>query len=159
MNRIIIIGLLLGLFFQCQSQNRAFETKNIIGEWEYESHISRNVGRYGPEEVKSLKYSVLCIMKDKIYFKDILFIDTCFYSELHRRAFFDRKEKMPSYIIDGPLAVKYSREQLNEIEVIDLNCKYNCLGSLYFKHDTLILNSCGGITLFLTKIPSEYKNK
>ena len=130
-------------------------SQRILGIWKYESHLYRKVGRYGKNEVDSIKSSLLYFNKDKVYFKDIKFIDTCFYTELKPKAFFDREDKEVSYFQDGPLAVKYSREKLSKFTWIDLNCKENGFGTFYLNGDTLILKSLGGVTFFFTKNTSD----
>jgi hypothetical protein len=130
-------------------------SKQILGKWEYKSHLYRKVGRYGQKEVDAIKSSILYFNKDKVYFTNIKFIDTCIYSELLPKAFFDREDKDVSYFQDGPLAVKYSKEELGKFIWIDLNCKDNGFGTFYLNADTLILKSTGGITFFFTKKISE----
>lgn len=90
-------------------------------------------------------------MNDKIYFKDISFIDTCHYSTFQPKAFFDRENKKPHYLLDGPLAIKYTEKQLGKFIRIDINCKTNDFGTFYLNADTLILDSNGGVTIFFTK--------
>lgn len=137
-------------------------TKKVLGKWQYGSFTYRGVGRYGQKEVDSIKSSVLCFNKNKIYFTNLKFIDTCFYSELQPKAFFDREYKKPHYLLDGPLALKYTEQQLGKFIRIDINCKENGFGTFYLNGDTLILNSTGGITFYFTKIKSgrspEYLN-
>jgi hypothetical protein len=127
----------------------------IMGKWKYVSFAYRGVGRYGQKEVDSVKASELCFNKDKVYFTKLNFIDTCFYSELHPASFFDREYKKPHYLLDGPLALKYTEQELSKFIRIDLNCKENGFGTFYLNKDTLILNSTGGITFYFTKIKSE----
>lgn len=74
-----------------------------------------------------------------------------FYSELHPKAFFDREDKHSHYLLDGPLAIKYSEEQHSKFIRIELNCEPNSFGTFYLNGDTLILNSTGGVTFFFTK--------
>ena len=132
-------------------------TQQILGKWKYATHLYRKVGRYGPKEVDAIKSSLLCFVKDKVYFTNLTFIDTCFYSELHPKAFFDREDKEPSYFSDGPLAIKYSKEQLSKFIRIDLNCKSNGFGTFYLNADTLILKSTGGgVTFFFTKSKADH---
>ena len=126
-------------------------TQLIFGKWKYESHIYRKVGRYGSKEVDSFKSSLLYFCKEKVYFANVTFIDTCFYSEMHLKAFFDREDKESSYFMDGPLAIKYSEEQLSKFIRIELNCAPNGFGTFYLNADTLILDSNGGVTFFFTK--------
>lgn len=125
--------------------------QDIIGKWKYDSHLYRKVGRYGPREVDQIKSSRLVFMKDKVYFTNISFIDTCRYSKLEPQAFFDREDKESSYFLDGPLAIRYTKQQLSKFVRIDLNCKSNGFGTFYLNADTLILNSNGGVTFFFTK--------
>jgi len=126
-------------------------SEQLLGQWKYESFLYRGVGRYGKKEVDAIKSARLCFNKDKIYFTDVTFIDTCFYSDLHSAAFFNREFKQSHYLLDGPLAIKYSEEQLSKFIRIDLNCKENGIGTFYLNRDILILNSTGGVTFFFTK--------
>ena len=124
----------------------------VLGKWQYESHVYYSVGRYGPKEVDPIKSSLLCFTENKIYFTNANFIDTCFYSELQLKGFFDRDYKKPHYLLDGPLAIKYSEEKLSKFIWLDFNCKPNGFGTFYLNGDTLILKSTGGVTFFFTKI-------
>lgn len=144
-----IFGILLCP--NCSSQN-AIGSKEIIGNWVYSSHIYRTVGRYGPKEVDSIKSSLLCFTENRVYFNDIKFIDTCYYTRLQLNKFFERENKEPNYFQDGPLALKYSREQLSKFIRIDLDSKRNNFGTFYLNRDTLILNTFGGVTLFFIKV-------
>lgn len=152
----LVVFLSIGILF-CQfssSQDLDF-SRQVLGKWKYEKHMYRKVGRYGKEEVDAIKSSRLCFMKDKVYFKDLTFIDTCFYSHIQPKAFFDRQDKEVSYFLDGPLAIKYSNQQLSNFIHIDLNCHPNGFGVFYLNADTLILNSTGGVTFFFTKSKTE----
>ena len=149
--KLIIVLLFFILCYQFSFSVGPDIKQQVLGKWKYESHLYRKVGRYGPKEVDPIKSSVLCFMKDKIYFTDIAFIDTCFYSQLEPKAFFDREDKESSYFLDGPLAVKYSEKQLSKFVWIDFNCKSNDFGTFYLNADTLILNSTGGVIFFFTK--------
>jgi hypothetical protein len=145
--------LLFFCAFYCQQSwaNEPIKIQRLIGTWKYVSHEYRKVGRYGAHEVDEIKSTLLYFGGHKIYFANISFIDTCFYTELIPRAFFDRNEKKPSYFMDGPLALKYTKQQLAQFTRIDLNCKKNDFGTFYLNADTLILNSYGGVTFFFTK--------
>ena len=149
--KYFIIPILFFLFVQYSFTDVNDIAQKILGKWKYESHLYRKVGRYGPKEVDPIKTSLLCFMKDKVYFTDVTFIDTCFYTQFHPKAFFDREDKESSYFLDGPLALKYSEQQLSKFIRIDLDCKSNGFGTFYLNADTLILNSTGGVTFFFTK--------
>ena len=123
----------------------------VMGKWKYELHLYRTVGRYGTKEVDEIKSSLLCFTENKIYFTNATFIDTCFYTELQPKAFFDRENKKSSYFLDGPLAIKYSEQKLSKFIRLDFNCKPNDFGIFYLNADTLILDSNGGVTFFFTK--------
>jgi hypothetical protein len=152
----LFIFFFLGILFcQFSSSNDPDISIQIRGKWKYDSHIYRNVGRYGPKEVDLIKSSLLCFTKDKVYFTDVTFIDTCFYSELHAKAFFDRESKESSYFLDGPLAIRYTEQKLSKFVRIELNCKPNGFGTFYLNTDTLILDTTGGITFFFTKSKSD----
>ena len=148
---ILFIGI---LYCQSSTSKEPDIAKKVLGNWRYDHHIYQKVGRYGAEEVDSIKSSLLCFKKDKVYFTNLTFLDTCFYSELHPKAFFDREDKEPSYFSDGPLAIKYTEQQLSKFIRIDQNCKY--FGTFYLNADTLILDSTGGVTFFFTKSKADH---
>lgn len=154
-SKLFIFLLVTILFCQFILPDEPDISQKILGKWKYESHIYFRVGRYGPKEVNPIKSSLLCFRKDKVYFTDIKFIDTCYYSNLQPKAFFDRENKKSSYFLDGPLALKYTEQQLSKFIRIDLNCKDNGFGIFYLNADTLILDSNGGVTFFFTKTLSD----
>lgn len=148
----LFIGILFCQFSFSQGPD---PSRQVLGKWKYEKHIYDPVSRYGKEEVEAIKSSRLCFMKDKIYFTDLTFIDTCFYSELRLKAFFDKEFKEPDWRRDGPVALKYTEKQLSNFTRIELNSNRNHIGVFYLNADTLILNSSGGVTFFFTKSKSE----
>ena len=154
----LFVYMLLGIL-SFLSQILPILLNRYRGNGQFGSFTYRNVGRYGQKEVDSIKSSVLCFNKDKIYFTNLKFIDTCFYSELQPKAFFDREDKDVSYFQDGPLSVKYSMEKLSKFFWFNLNCRKNGFGSFYFNGDDLILKSLLGLTFFFTKKTSDQSNK
>ena len=67
-----------------------------------------------------------------------------------------------SYFQDGPLAVKYSEEQLSKFIWIDMETKYkkfDHFGIFYLNQDTLVVQSTGGVTFFFTKVPERPEKK
>ena len=150
--KLIVFILPVILLLLSNSFQEPGTSDRVLGKWQYESHIYRGVGRYGEKEVDAIKTSVLNFDKDKIYFNDVTFIDTCFYTEFLQKAFFDRDYKSSHYLLDGPLAIKYSEEQLSKFIWLDFNCQQNGFGTFYLNVDTLILNSTGGVTFFFTKV-------
>ena len=80
----VILLLLLNSFYESGISDR------VLGKWKYVSHLYRGVGRYGQEEVVTIKTSFLNFEKNKIYFSGVTFIDTCFYTEVLPKSFFDR---------------------------------------------------------------------
>lgn len=153
--KIFIFTFIGILFCQFSFSNEPDISQQILGKWKYTTHLYRNVGRYGQVEVDAIKSSLLCFRKDKVYFTNVTFIDTCFYSELHAKAFFDREFKESSYVLDGPLALRYTEQKLSKFVRIELNCHPNGFGTFYLNADTLILNSFGGVTFFFTKSQSH----
>jgi hypothetical protein len=152
---LVLIGILC---FQFSFSQTPDPSRQVLGKWKYEKHIYDPVSRYGKDEVEAIKSSQLCFLKDKVYFTDLAFIDTCFYSEIHPKAFFDNEFKKPDWRRDGPVALKYTEKQLSNFIRIDLNCNRNHLGCFYLNADTLILNSSGGVTFFFTKSKSTQTN-
>ena len=153
--KFFIVIFLCLLFLQFSVSDQPEISQRILGKWKYESHIYYRVGRYGTKEIDPIKSSWLCFTENKIYFTNVTFIDTCIYSELQPKGFFDRTNKKSSYFLDGPLAIKYSEEQLSKFIWLDFNCKPNGFGTFYLNGDTLILKSLGGVTFFFTKIKAE----
>lgn len=149
---IIILGFVL---IESQSQTKSYQPVQIFGKWKYAFHKFRNANRFGNEEVNAIKASVLNFTKDKIYFNDITLIDTCFYTDIQFKSFFDRDDKESSYFHDGPLALKYSKEQLSRFIWIDFKSDKNRFRTFYLNADTLILNSIGGPTFFFTTDPDK----
>ena len=147
---LFILPVILLLLFNSFQEPGIYD--RVLGKWKYQSHLYRKVGRYGSKEVDAIKSSLLGFTENKIYFTNATFIDTCFYSELSPKAFFDREDKESSYFLDGPLAIKYSEEKLSKFIRLDFNCQPNGFGTFYLNGDTLILKSTGGVTFFFTKI-------
>ena len=150
--KLIVFILTVILLFLSNSFKEPGISDRFLGKWKYASHIYRGVGRYGQKEVDAIKTSVLNFDKDKIYFNDVTFIDTCFYTEFLQKTFFDRDYKSSHYLFDCPLAIKYTEDQLSKFIRLDFNCQPNGFGTVYFNEDTLILNSTGGVTFFFTKL-------
>ena len=146
---------LLLFFFSCaNAQNNSNSNEYIYGKWKYVKHLNWRASRYGNKEIESIKHDTLIINEKRIYLKKSKFIETCSYSNIKFSYFFDREDKEPNVIEDRALAIKYTKEQLSLFRKIETNCGQDiCLSVLYLKQDTLILNYCGGITVFLIKIP------
>ncbi len=144
----------------CQSQKNlgTGTPQNIYGKWRYVKHYWWKSSKYGIEEVQAIKSSCLTIEKDRIFFDSLIFADTCRYSEIKFRKFFNNAENKSEYSEDYQfMLIKYKIKELNLIQRIEFNCQYNCLGNLYLKQDTLILNFCGGITFYFLKEKNEIK--
>ena len=151
-NRLAIVSILVLLSLcSCLAQSNKGDANKIIGKWKYAKHFNWRVTSYSEKQLTLFKSSILHIEGSKLYFDRLRFIDTCRYSNVRYSGFFDRKEKEPNVIEDRAMAVKYTKEQLSTIKKIDFDCD-NCLGTLYLKNDTLILNYCGGYTFFMTRI-------
>ncbi len=166
---ILFVGLFLLSFCTNQAQDTVSLTDQIYGQWKYENHLWWEYGKYTQNEVDSFKCSILQISRDKIYFEDVIFVDSCSFSEasIKTSKLLDRTNEEYHWFEEGsvqllptrytgPLVLQYSKKELKKIDKIDLGCGYD-LSILYLKSDTLILNYLGGITLFMTKAHSKPK--
>ena len=149
---ICIIMVISGV----QSQNNT--STNIFGSWKYVKHESWRVTKYSNKDINSVRKSVLNIDKNKVYFVGpaSLLIEPCAYNKMSFKKFFDRDEPEPDVSEDRMLAVLYTKKELEKFVRIELHVDYNCLETMYLKRDTLILNYCGGVTFFLTKIKTSF---
>jgi hypothetical protein len=173
-NNILIVGLLM--LCSCKNQAQPYqlskEPYNIVyGQWKHVYHEWHQYGKLNTVQVDSLKHVLFKIGKDKAYFENISFIDTCSFStsDIKISKLFDKANKWEySWYEDGeqfllrpkdvgPLIYRYTKEELSEINKIELGCEYG-VGILYLKQDTLILNYIGGVTLFMTKQPYAFES-
>jgi hypothetical protein len=152
---------LLICFFQSRAQQpNTFAANYIYGKWKYINHYWWSASKFGNKEMDSIKISTLTIKKNKTYFDRIKFVDTCSFNKVQIKNFFPGKNNESDFSEDYQfMLLKYSTEQLNSVKRIELNCQYNCLGYLYLKQDTLILNFCGGSTIYLLKENKNSKKK
>jgi len=148
---LVTICVILGIS-SIQSQNNT--TAIILGSWKYVKHESWRVTKYSNKDINSVRKSVLNIDKNKVYFVGpaSMLIKPCTYNKMSFKKFFDRDEPEPDASEDRMLAVLYSKKELEKFIRIELHVDYNCLETMYLKKDTLILNYCGGVTFFLTRI-------
>lgn len=140
---------------QEQVENKNTNNRNtLIGQWVCkESALYRNT-KFSKLEINEVINSKIIFTEKSVYFEDFSNIDTCYYSDIHYSKYFDgRSPKESSYIMDGPLAVKYYDKELKKIEKLNLIGPedYSCLRELYLNRDTLIINHCGGVTLYYVK--------
>jgi len=151
---LVTICVILGVG-GIRSQNNT--TTNILGSWKYVKHESWRVTQYSNKDINCVKKSVLIIDRNKVYFVGpaSLLIEPCTYNKMSFKKFFDRDEPEPDVSEDRMLAVLYSKKELEKFVRIELHVDYNCLETMYLKKDTLILNYCGGVTFFLTRIKTN----
>ena len=126
----------------------------IKGDWKYVRHLTWSATEYGPKQVNTVKASVLHVENNRIYFTGPAskLIESCTFSKSQVGTFFDREEKDPEVFEDRSMAIAYTKEQLATFRRIELNCaEDNCLGTVYYRQDTLVLNYCGGITFYFRK--------
>ena len=152
--RCFIIVMLLFLFSACgNAQKKSDSNDFIFGKWKYVKHFNWRATRYGDKEIQSIKIDTLIIETNKIYFAHSKFVEPCTFSNIWYKSFFDRDDKEPNVVENRALAMKYTKKELNTFKRIETNCDpYNCLGILYLKQDTLILNYCGGGTFLMLKV-------
>ena len=150
----LIIGCLVFLSVGCANSQNKSDSKNfLIGKWKFVKYFDWQATEFGNKEIQSIKKDTLIIEPNKIYFLRSKFIEPSNYSKILFVNFFDGRDKKPNVMEDRALAIKYSKEQLGTFKRIEVNGDpYNCLNTLYLHQDTLILNYCGGITLFMLKL-------
>lgn len=167
-NSLLILAMMIAV--SCSSSTRSGDEKPrnverdtstnaqnpVLGNWVCVKELYRNVGRYGPKHVDSVKRSVLVIEKDKIYIPNFD-LDTLRYQSFAISGFFDDEDRNESsYVLDGPLAVHYWEDTLRKFKKIQFvgmraRDQYNCLNRMYLHHDTLIFSQCGGVTFFFVR--------
>ena len=148
--------ILFFFFINCYSQEKQkIPNDYIYGSWKFVKYWDWKAVSYDEKQLDSIKSSVLHIGKNKIYFEGLTFIDTCFYTEIQFKSFFDLQYTEPNVFTDRALAIEYSKDELSTIKRIETDCKSGTcyLGILYLKQDTLITNYCGNFTFLWTKIP------
>ncbi len=156
LKKIILLSILVTLFsFSRDLQINPSNNLNILGKWKYVKNIGF-VSNWNDYEIGLIKSSILHIEKDKLYFDSPAngITDTCFYKNISTPDFFDRYEKEPNIGDDRALALKYNKKELASIRRYEFECrdKNSCLGTVYLKDDSLILNSCGGLTIYMKKL-------
>lgn len=154
--------LALSFYLNCcaqkSNQKSDISSDSIYGQWTYVKHGWWQASKFGKEEVENIKLSILNVEKNRVYFANLKFIDTCKYSQIEYRNFFEEGKEKSSYSEDYQyMMLKYPKAELSKIQRVKLNCEYNCLGELYLKQDTLILNFCGGVTFYMIKTPDKTK--
>ena len=171
-NTSSLLFIVLLMLSSCKNQAQVLikdsdnSINQIYGQWKLEEDLWKQYTKYTKKQIDSLRTTVLKISRDKIYFENISFLDSCSFSSsnIKMTKLFDKKNSWEySWYEDGdkfllrpkdvgPLIYRYSKKELSTIDKIELGCEYG-LGILYLKEDTLILNYVGGVTLFMTKIP------
>jgi len=129
----------------------------IIGKWKYVKDLSF-ISCYSEYNLEDIRNSILHIEKDKVFFDSpagTSLFDPCNYQKISIESFSERDDPESNIYEARDLLIQYTKEEIMKLIIIKFNCKNNCLGSMYLKQDTLILNSCGGVTLFFIK----YKQK
>jgi hypothetical protein len=148
-NNILIVGLLM--LCSCKNQAQPYqlskEPYNIVyGQWKHVYHEWHQYGKLNTVQVDSLKHVLFKIGKDKAYFENISFIDTCSFStsDIKISKLFDKANKWEySWYEDGeqfllrpkdvgPLIYRYTKEELSEINKIELGAfeSYTGTGSI-----------------------------
>lgn len=169
--------LIVGLLILCSCKNQAQPTQStkelhnqIYGQWKYVHHEWHQYSKLTKEQVDSLTHALLIVSKDKAYFENIGFIDSCLFSnsDIKISKLFDKTNTWEySWYEDGerfllrpkdvgPLIFRYTKKELSQLDKIELGCEYG-ISIMYLKQDTLILNYLGGIVLFMTKLPYSTK--
>lgn len=145
----------------------------IYGQWEYANHLWHQYGRYSEKEhLNFFKKTILKIDRDKTYFKNINFLDTCFFSsvDIKESTYFKDNTEIDEWYGTGekvllsskevgPLPFYYTKKELINLKSIKIKGCYDRSPSLfYLKQDTLIVESLIGITLFMTKVAFAKKS-
>lgn len=175
-NTSSLLFIVLLMLSSCKNQaqvlikNSDNSINQIYGQWELKEDLWKQYTKYTKKQIDSLRTTVLKISKDKIYFENISFLDSCSFSssDIKLTKLFDKENYEYSWYEGGekfllrpkdvgPLIYRYSKEELSKIDKVELGCEYG-LSILYLKEDTLILNYVGGVTLFMTKVPFAKKS-
>ena len=164
------------VLFSCKEQaqtkvqdSRESFIRDIYGEWKYEKHLWHQYGRYTEKEhLDFFKKGVLRIEKNRIYLKNVPFIDTCFYSKKDINISTGFEKGLQGFSLDeiyrggekpmltekdiGILPFYFTKKGLIKLRFLEIKGCYDRSPSLfYFEKDTLIINSLKGITIFMTK--------
>ena len=164
MERKINVALfLLCLFFSfnvCADESKKFDINNIYGDWVYEKNTFWPLGKFGPDEINQIKAAILHVEKNQMYFSGIkephfeekYFIGKCSFSDIKYKDFFDQRHKTEDFYEDGGIALHLSSKELAPMKKVTLNCNDTCLGLIFMSDKNLILNYCGGATIYFKKI-------
>jgi hypothetical protein len=144
----LFLYLLISLQAGFNSSNTL--SSSFKGDWKYIKDFSI-ISIYGDTQLNYIKSSTLHIYKKKIYFDYPAnqIIDTCYFSKITIQNYGNYIDRL-GFVDERLLSIVYSKKELSDIEMIELNCKNTFLGKMYLKQDTLILN-CGGILIFMLK--------
>jgi hypothetical protein len=150
-NKVIFI-LTSVICLSCKAQQTdVIDISKLYGQWTPVKFGWWKQSKYTEEHVNQIIHSTLFIDRNKVYFDSLKFIDTCRYTKNQVFNFFNETGTESDYAEDYQyLFLKYQKSELNTIIRIELDCK-SCIGDLYIKGDTLILNFCGGVTFYFTK--------
>lgn len=150
-NKVVFI-LTFVICLSCQAQQpNSISLTNMHGRWTPVKFGWWQQSKYTEGQVQQIAHSTLCIESNKVYFDSLRFIDTCKYTDAQFLDFFNETGAESDYAEDYQyLFLKYMKSELGTIKRVELDCK-SCVGDLYLKGDTLLLNFCGGVTFYFTK--------
>jgi len=151
LSKVIILNMLL-FIGGCNLNTIGLQKdKSIEGQWRYAKYLEYHPTKYGIEELNNLKKSRLIITKNRLYYKNIHFVDSC--NDINWKC----EPYDTSYSESIQLEHFYSKVELSKIysfTPVDKTgewqgCFADC-AVFYLKQDTLI-NICGGYPIFLVR--------
>lgn len=147
---LFVLAFVMCLSCQAQQPN-TLSANSLHGRWTPVKFGWWNQSKYTEAQVQQIVHSTLTIESNKVYFDGLRFIDTCKYTHAKFLDFFNETGVESDYSEDYQyFFLKYMKSELSTIKRIELDCK-SCVGDLYLKGDTLLMNFCGGVTFYFTK--------
>ena len=123
---------------------------DISGDWKCVKFIDAGIQKYTLEQAGEIRKSILHIEDHTYYFKQVKFIDRCFFLGWKATPYSNMAEYVRS------LEAIYTKRQLKDLVLIDpvdkngdVACYNNCL---IFKKGSMLITICGGYTFYWKKI-------
>jgi hypothetical protein len=140
------------LFFSlnCASQEEPSTEISLTGVWKCVKHDYVGYQKFTLEQAEKIRASKLYIENNRLYYKDISFVEPCNFYKL-RISNYDTTN-----YYGNSLEFRYTKKELSKtklVEPINENGELSCFNNCSFfvlKQDTLI-NICGGYTYYLIK--------
>jgi|GEM_PF-2890477 len=153
----LIFGVILAFCIKSYSQDKINNKESLIlGKWICVKHDYSGYNKFSLEQAEKIRVATLNIEKDKYYYSNIEFIESCIYSKFNISSY-DTTRYYGYYI-----EFLYSKKELSKILVytpVDNEDKPSCFNecaTFLLKQDTLI-NICGGYTFYFLKVADKRK--